>query len=479
MLTLADAIEALSGQRITETEQPLSSVVIDSRLVTPGGMFVALRGERQDGHDFVADAFSRGAVAAIVERELPIECHVLDTRRLPLPGPAGGVSLPLCLLVEDSLAALQRFAAFWRAKFDVRVIGVTGSVGKTMTKEMAYAVLKRRFRTLKSEGNYNNEIGLPLTLLQLSPEHERVVLEMGMYDIGEIALLAEIARPVVGVVTNVGPVHLERLGTIERIAQAKAELVQALPADGVAILNGDDPLVRPMAEMTAARPFFYGLSPDCDLWASEVQSRGLEGVHFRLHYQGETIHARVPLLGRHSVHTALRAAAVGLVEGESWEEIIGGLQDTVQLRLVVVPGINGCTLLDDTYNSAPASAIAALNLLDELEGRKIAVLGDMLELGSYEEEGHRKVGRRAVDVAAILVAVGPRGRIIGEEALACGMPAERVYFAADNAQASAWLREVVAPGDVVLVKGSRGMRMEEIVTALSAPVGERGKGAGE
>jgi len=478
MLTLADAIEALTGQRIAQAEQPLSSVVIDSRLATPGGMFVALRGEQQDGHDFVADAFGRGAVVAIVEKELPIECQVLDTRRSS-EWPAVGVSLPLCLLVEDSLAALQRFAAFWRAKFDVRVIGVTGSVGKTMTKEMTYAVLKRRFRTLKSEGNYNNEIGLPLTLLQLTADHERVVLEMGMYDIGEIALLAEIARPVVGVVTNVGPVHLERLGTIERIAQAKAELVQALPADGVAILNGDDPYVRPMAEMTAARPFFYGLHPDCDLWASDIQSRGLEGVHFQLHYQGETIHARVPVLGRHSVHTALRATAVGLVEGESWEEIIGGLHNTVQLRLVVVPGINGSTLLDDTYNSSPASAIAALNLLDELEGRKIAVLGDMLELGSYEEEGHRKVGRRAVDVAAMLVAVGPRGRIIGEEALACGMPSDRVYFAAGNAEAIAWLRTVVAAGDVILVKGSRGMAMEEIVAALSAPVDERGKGAGE
>jgi len=194
MLTLADAIEALTGQRIAQAEQPLSSVVVDSRLVTPGGMFVALRGERQDGHDFVADAFGRGAVAAIVERGLPVECQVLDTRRQPFEWPVAGVSLPLCLLVEDSLAALQRFAAFWRAKFDVRVIGVTGSVGKTMTKEMTYAVLKRRFRTLKSEGNYNNEIGLPLTLLQLTPDHERVVVEMGMYDIGEIALLAEIAR---------------------------------------------------------------------------------------------------------------------------------------------------------------------------------------------------------------------------------------------------------------------------------------------
>ncbi|HDN80721.1 MAG TPA: UDP-N-acetylmuramoyl-tripeptide--D-alanyl-D-alanine ligase, partial [Chloroflexi bacterium] len=322
--------------------------------------------------------------------------------------------------------------------------------------------------TLKSYGNYNNEIGLPLTLLHLGPEYERVVLEMGMYALGEIAQLAEISLPVVGVVTNVGPVHLERLGTLERIAQAKAELVEAIPPEGVAVLNYDDERVRAMKDKTRGRVFYYGLSPEADLWADEIRSEGLSGVRFRFHYEGETIHARIPLLGRHSVHAALAAAAVGLIEGLSWGEIIAGLRDvSAQLRLVAVPGYNGSTILDDTYNASPASTIAALNLLEELPGRHIAVLGDMLELGDYEEEGHRKVGRRALEVASLLITVGPRARIIGEEALACGMPPENVYIFDSKQEAIRLLKELLEPGDVVLVKGSRGMRMEEVVAAIS------------
>jgi len=350
----------------------------------------------------------------------------------------------------------------------VRAIAVTGSVGKTTTKEMLAAVLGQRYRVLKSERSVNTATGLPLALLRLTSAHERAVLEIGGgYELGEIAQLARIARPQVGVVTNVGPTHLERMGTIERIALNKAELVETLPEDGVAVLNADDPLVRAMASKAQGRVFFYGLTPDADLWANEIESRGLEGLRFRFHYGQEVVYARVSLLGQHSVHTALRAAAVGLIEGLSWQEIMDGLRGAAQLRLVVVPGLNGSTLLDDTYNSSPASAIAALNLLDELEGRKIAVLGDMLELGSYEEEGHRKVGRRAMDVVELLVTVGSRGRIIAEEALDLGMDPGAVHLVEDNEAAVAYLRQVIAPGDAVLVKGSRGMTMEHIVSALS------------
>ena len=200
---------------------------------------------------------------------------------------------------------------------------------------------------------------------------------------------------------------------MERIAQAKAELIEALPGDGTAILNYDEPLVRDMAQRTQARVFYYGLSPRADLWATNIRGMGLEGIRFRLHYKGETLHLRVPLLGRHSVHTALRAAAVGLVEGESWQEIVEGLQGgTPQLRLVAVDALNGSTLLDDTYNASPQSTLAALNLLDELKGRKIAVLGDMLELGNYERDGHRKVGLRVIDSADVLITVGELARII-------------------------------------------------------------------
>jgi UDP-N-acetylmuramoyl-tripeptide--D-alanyl-D-alanine ligase len=260
---------------------------------------------------------------------------------------------------------------------------------------------------------------------------------------------------------------LERLGSIEAIAQAKSELVEALPADGVAILNYDDERVRPMAGLTRARVLYYGLDAAADLWADDIRSEGLEGVRFQLHYRTEWMHMQVPLLGRHSVHTALRATAVGLAEGMSWDQILEGLQDRrAPLRLVAVPGPQGSTLLDDTYNANPESTIAALNLLAELEGRKIAVLGDMLELGPYEESGHRKVGLRAMDVADILVTVGELGRIIGNEARRNGMPVDRLRLCASNDEAVEFLKQAIRPGDMVLVKGSRGLHMEDIVAAL-------------
>ena len=450
----------------------VSEVVVDSRQVEKNDIFVALQGEQEDGHRYVQDAFGRGAIAAIVEK--PAECASILDLRAGSEGRPHSLSLPVCLLVDSSLAALQQAAGWWRARFDARSIGITGSVGKTTTKEFVASVLAQRYKVLKSQGSHNNEIGLPLTLLRLDSSYERVVLEMGTFGPGEITLLTQIARPQIGVVTNVGPVHLERMGTIERIAQAKAELTQALPSDGLAVLNGDDTWVRAMAQQTQAKVFLYGLSPDCDLWADQVESYGLEGVRFKFHYapagkKAESIHVHIPLLGQHSVHTALRAAAVGLCEGLSWDEIIHGLRTGEQLRLLAVPGVSRSTLLDDTYNSSPDSAIAALNLLDELEGRKIAVLGDMLELGGYAVEGHCRVGRRAMDVVSLLVTVGELGRLIGEGALDYGMPPERVIHVEDNEQAIARLQSLVREGDILLIKGSRGMAMEQIVEALARP----------
>lgn len=468
MLTLADVIEGLAGRRPERLEQPISTTVIDSRQAEPGALFIALKGEHSDGHDYVADAFSRGAVAAIVERDVTVSGLMWDltdpARTLP-----SAWSLPLVLKTASSLQALQQMATFWRRQHELRVVGITGSVGKTTTKELAAAVLARRYVTLKSEASYNNEIGLPLVLMHLTNEHECAVLEMGMYDVGEIADLARIARPHVGVVTIIGPVHLERARTIERIVKAKMELVEALPStpEGVAILNYDDERVRGMAQATQARVFYYGLSPDADLWADHIEGLGLDGIRFRLHHGGETLHVKIPLLGRHSIHTALRAAAVGLAEGLDWQEIIEGLRGpSAQLRLVSVPGPKGAIILDDTYNASPASTFAALNLLDELDGRKIAVLGDMLELGGYEREGHEKVGMRALEVADVLIALGPRGHIIGETALRWGMPADHVHILEENAEVVTLLEQMVTGDDVILVKGSRAMRMEEIVNAL-------------
>jgi len=467
-LTLADVIEALTGNQLAWLDQAISATVIDSRQAKPGALFIALKGEHADGHDYVSDAFLRGAVVAIVERDVGIGGATLDltdpTQTLPATW-----SLPVVFKTANSLQALQQVAAFWRKRHELRVIGITGSVGKTTTKELAAAVLARRYVTLKSEASYNNEVGLPLTLVHLTDEHECAVLEMGMYDVGEIADLARIAQPHVGVVTIIGPVHLERARTIESIVKAKTELVEALPPapEGVAILNYDDERVRGMAQATHARVFYYGLSPEADLWADYIEGLGLEGIRFQLHHGDETLHVKIPLLGRHSVHTALRAAAVGLVEGLTWQEIIEGLRGpSAQLRLVAVPGPQGATILDDTYNASPASTIAALNLLDELDEYKIAVLGDMLELGDYEEEGHVKVGMRALEVADVLITVGPRGRIIGEAALRWGMPADRVHIVEGNAEAVALLEEMLTGNEVILVKGSRALQMEEIVNAL-------------
>jgi len=469
----------------------LTSVAIDSRQAGPGSLFVALPGERTDGHSHVAHAFSRGAQMALVGRPVEAPGVLIDARptadrAAPLAAaPAIEAALkarqPICLWVDDPLLALHQIALVWRLRFSPRVVGITGSVGKTTTKEIAAAVLGQRFVTLKNPGNQNNEIGLPLTVLALDEQHQMLVLEMGMYDVGEIAQLCQIARPHVGVVTNVGPVHLERLGSMERIVQAKTELVQALPAGGVAVLNADDPLVAGMASQTQAQVFWYGLNPagrtgsridsDAYLWADEIESEGLDGIRFRFHYQGDVLHVRAPLLGRHSVHTALRAAAVGLVEGLSWEEIVRGMQQIdVQLRLIAARGLNGATLLDDTYNASPASTMAALNLLADLpaqNGRRIAVLGDMLELGSYEEEGHRKVGVRAADVVDLLVTVGQRAQLIAEEALAAGLPASRVLALNDAQTAVAELHSILGPGDVVLVKGSRAVHMDDVATALT------------
>jgi UDP-N-acetylmuramoyl-tripeptide--D-alanyl-D-alanine ligase len=469
MLTFADAYEALTQSHLEMTDLVITEAVVDSRQAIPGGMFVALTGERVDGHDFVAEAFRRGALFALIEHEIPGNFATLDFQNNKVPAVETSIRLPLCLRVDNSLKALQKIAAFWRRKLSVRVIGITGSVGKSTTKEVVAEVLSQRFHTLKNPGNLNNEIGLPLTLLKLSPGHECAVLEMGFYVPGEIKFLCDIALPSVGVITNIGTVHAERAGSQEDIARGKSELVQSLPAapEGTAVLNYDDPWVRGMADKTQARVFYYGLDPQADLWADEVESEGLEGIRFRLHYKDEVLHVHAPMIGQHSVHTALRATAVGLIEGLTWQEIFDGLQHGhTQLRMVAVRTKSGAMLLDDTYNASPESTLAALNLLDELDGRKIAVLGDMLELGQYEKQGHEMVGVRAARVADVLLTLGPRARMIARAAGRSGMKKENILEFEDIERVTEWLRLNLSGSDSVLLKGSHGLRMDRITSAL-------------
>lgn len=477
MFTLDDLLSAYGPPPISRGNGEavvFSGVAIDSRQARPGDLFVALPGEQRDGHDFIAEALRRGCRGALAQAgRVPADVlkdpttavyeWVEQRWRYTLPAHLAAV----LILVPEPLAALQQLAGRWRERFSPTVIGITGSVGKSSTKELLTAVLAQRLSTLKSEKSFNNEIGLPLTLLALRPEHQAVVLEMGTYGPGEIALLARIARPQVGVVTNVSHSHLERMGTLETIARAKSELPAALPADGLAVLNGDEALVRAMAAATPAPVLFYGQGAGCDLRAVDVQSHGLKGIAFTVQVGGESRPLRCALAGRHSVYAALAAIAVARYLGLSWDEVQSGLlAEQARLRLVRVPGAQGSTLLDDTYNASPASCRAALELLAELPGRKIAVLGDMLELGSFEAEGHRLVGQWAAGAVQELYVVGKRARLIGEAAAAAGLPLSRVFFAPDTPAAIEMLQGRLKARDVVLVKGSRAMEMDRIVAAL-------------
>ncbi len=449
-LTLGDVLNA-SAQGIAigfNNNLRLNSVKIDSREVQPGDLFVALPGARVDGHQFVRSAFERGAAAALVSKSVD--------------APNDGVLVH----VPNTLVALQQVAAAWRRRFKLRVIGITGSIGKTTTKELVAQILSAEpnFNVLRNEGNQNSESSLPLNVLKLRPEHTHGVFEMGMYALGEIATLAGIAQPSVGVITKVEPVHLERLGSIENIARAKGELIAALPADGLAILNDDDERVRDMRRLSAARVMTYGTTPRADVWASGISSLGLDGVELTLHDRIDSWHVRVPLLGAHSAFTVLRATAVALAEGMSWDQIIRALQRPgVQLRLQTLEGPFDSIVLDDTYNASAESTIAALNLLATLDRPRVAVLGEMYELGDAEEREHRMVGCRAALVADEIVCLGEKARWIADEAIACGAKKANVFHVMTHEACLDQVRRLVTRRSVVLFKGSRGLAMENIV----------------
>ena len=452
---VASALGETLARRTGDRGRRFRRAVIDSREAGPGDLFVALPGERRDGHDFAAEAVRAGAAGALLAR--PVE----------------GLEEAPCFFVADPLAALQRLAEAWRAALPgTVVVGITGNVGKTTTKLMAASVLRTRYRVHAAENNYNNEIGVPLCLLSLDAEVERAVIEMGMYTTGEIADLARWARPRTGVVLNVGPVHLESAGSVERIARAKRELVEALPPEGHAILNADDPRVEQMAQHTEARVWRLGRRADADVRASEIESRGRSGFAFTLTTSGPagrgSRRVRVPIPGLHLVPNVLAAACVGLAEGLALPEVACALERLApgpRLRLRELPG--GVTLIDDSYSAGPAATLAALDLLAELPGRRIALLGDMRELGELSEPLHRDVGRRAGAVVDLLYTVGELGRAIGEAAEEGGAPPGHIRHARSAGEAAAALAHELRPGDVLLVKGSRALELERVVRALS------------
>lgn len=464
MIRLRDVLTGTSGTLVVGAALPrdflFRAIVIDSRMVTKDALFFALPGTTTDGHTFLAQAAERGAACAVVRGDWLADLV------------AAGNSPPLPVItVPETLAALQSLAAWWRSLYPVPLIGVTGSVGKTSTKELIATVLSRRYRVLRNPGNLNAITGMPLALLGLTPDVQVAVVEMALYDSGDIATMVKIARPRIGVVTNIGVSHMERLGSQAALIANKGDLVAGLPPDGHAILNGDDANVRGMQSRTTAHVVTYGLNDDNDIRATEVESEGLSGISFRLMLPGERpVRVRLPLLGRHSVHTALAATSVARALGLALPDILAGLEgEQTQLRLYTVPGPNGAILIDDTYNSSPQSTLAALNLLEELDAtRRIAVLADMLELGVYEADGHTRAGQRAAAVVDRLYTYGSRSAITAEAATMAGMDKDQVFaFAPERKDALAQqLRADLRPGDVVLIKGSRGMHMETLIDAL-------------
>jgi len=446
--------DCLKGERPGAARE-FTGVTNDSRVAKPGELFVALSTpvgyapEVRDGHDFISDAVTRGATGVILQKEAVL-----------LPNHVWAFK------VDDTKYAIGELAHARRSHFDIRLVAISGNVGKTTTKELTAAVLQGCGHTvLKSPKNFNDEIGLSMTLFQLDPTCDRAVVEVGMFELGEIRRLCEIAQPQIAVVLNVGPTHLERLGTMQAIAQAKQEAVEELPATGYAILNADDPWVAAMAQKTRAQVITFGKSVQADFRASEIESHGLAGIEFTLGYRGQSLRVSSPLPGGSLVSNALAAVAVAVADGASIEEAAQALGSAkVAPRLQAKNATNGALILDDCYNANPASMKAALDVLQEIAGRRHALLGDMLELGTAEKEGHRSVGEHAARVVDVLYTVGPRSAIIAEaarEAATC-----RVHHFDTKAEAVENLRANLDTGDVLLVKASLGMGFATVVAEL-------------
>jgi UDP-N-acetylmuramoyl-tripeptide--D-alanyl-D-alanine ligase len=450
MLTLQDVRAALGRELLSErpgSARVFDRVWNDSRSAERGDLFVALATENRDGHDFAAAAVERGAFGVLAHREVdvPPETYVFRVR--------------------NTQRALGEIARHWRQRFFIKSVVVTGSVGKTTTKELIAAVLGSKYNVLKSPANFNDEVGLAMTLFQLTRRHERAVLEVGMFDLGEIRRLCEIAMPEIGVVTNVGPTHMERLGSLEAIAAAKAEAVEGLPGYGWAVLNADDALVSAMRERTKARVLTYGTGPGADVRGKDLQGRGLSGVEFTVSCAGRALSTRSSLPGEELVRNALAAIAVAMADGMSLEEAAAAVRHAdVPGRLRAKKTRAGALVLDDSYNASPASTIAALNVLAGVTGRRFALLGDMLELGAAEAEGHAAVGRRAAEVVDGLFTVGERGRIIARSAREAGLAAVEEFD--DKEKAAKVLAAGLGPGDVLLVKASHGVALETVVEEL-------------
>ena len=452
---MKDSGKIISGEILGRVERmEIKGVSIDSRTIKEGELFVAIKGDRFDGHDFVPEAIKRGAWGAIVERS------ALESKYASLGG------LKNIIAVEDTLHSLQEMSAAHRKKFSLPLVGITGSNGKTTTKEMLACILRQKGPVLKNEGNLNNHIGVPLTLMGLNAGHKTAVVEMGMSGPGEIKMLTRLVMPTVGVITNIGPAHLEFLGSMDMVVQAKGELLENMEPNSIAVLNADDRYFETLKAKFSGSMITFGIDKAADVTAADIrQEKNL--TDFNIRSGDAAVRVRLQAVGRHNVYNALAAAAAALAVGMPLESVKYGLEDFSPIAMrSELKQIKGRLVLEDCYNANPRSMEAALDTLVSLRqgGKIIAVLGDMLELGEASGDAHRAIGAAAARLGVdLLITVGALSKLIGDGAREAGMPRERVVGARSNADAAAILRERSQNGDVILIKGSRAVKMEKIL----------------
>ena len=453
-MTIAEIAQALNYPYLQNGDGIVTGVSIDSRAVNKGDLFVALAGEQTDGHNYLAQALEQGAAGVVISREDAIAEYGLQNY----------------ILAEDGAVFLQTLAHWLRQNTEIPVIGVTGSTGKTSTKDFLAAVLTSLGDVVVTKGNHNNELGMPLTICRLEEDTKAMVVEMGMRGLGQIDFLCNIAQPKYGLITNIGKTHCELLGSQENIAQAKCELLAHIPSDGVIALNSSDrALIAPWLDTCKGRIVWYdstGRDKNAEYRAENIIQHP-EGITYELHAGDHSEKIHLAVHGVHNVSNSMAAIAIAREVGVDWKSIVSALAQAklTGMRLDITKNADGVTVINDAYNANPDSMKSAISVLMNQEGsRKIAVLGDMYELGKYEEQSHREVGNEAaVQHVDYLIAVGQLGALIGESAQMAGC---RVDFAKDNAEASSLLRQYIKTGDAVLVKGSRGMKMEQIVQSL-------------
>lgn len=449
-ILLATGGKLLSGNK----ETVFKNISTDSRKIKPGDLFIPIVGEKFDGHDFIDASFDSGASGALTQKDTVA---------------SEGKTL---IKVENTLKALQDVARFYRGRFRIPVVGVTGSVGKTSTKDMVASVLGKRFNVLKTEGNFNNEIGLPLTLFNLENCHEAAVIEMGMSGFGEIGRLTRIAAPDIAIITNIGMSHIEKLGSRENILKAKLEILEGLSGNGLVVLNGDDDMLSGLKGKLGFRTVFYGMGDGNDYRAQNVKNLGENGTSFNISLGGREYAVHVTVPGIHNVSNALAAIAAGTELGVPVESMIEGIREFSpgKLRLNIISH-KGFKIINDTYNASPQSMESAINVLKDIagNGRTIAVLGDMLEMGDWAPKAHMDVGKFAVSRGVdYIITVGKNAGYIAKGAFDEGFNPENIFSFNENNEAAEFIRDFVADGDVVLVKGSRGMKMEQIVERLTS-----------